>query len=149
MASPSEYEYEIAVGDFDKALLPPHARTPGTDAFRAEVTRVLEADFANFGGWVRIIVSDEIINVAWRPDPNRPDPLETAVQRLRAGNYAEGIRLLELLGRADPDNADVLYNLGMALSDQGQLDRALAMPDTPMRCSSGMGRRAAERKRIR
>lgn len=123
-APPEEYSYQITVEDVDKALLPADARTPGTDAFRVAVTRLIEKDYASFGGYVRIVVSDATIQVYWRSDPKAPDPMGVALRKLREGEYEEGVRLLEYFRLQQPDNMEVLYNLGLALSDLGRLQEA-------------------------
>lgn len=120
-----EFEFEIAVEDFDKSLLPLTARKPGTDAFNAAVAKVIQKDYESFGGFVQIVVRDKTIKVHWRSDSSKPDPLDVAIQKFGAGDYTTGIRLLEMLRRQQPNNTDVLYNLGMALSDVGRLPEAL------------------------
>jgi len=52
--------------------------------------------------------------------------VDTAVARLQRGEYQAAITTLEILRFHDPANTAVLYNLGMALSDQGQLPAAIA-----------------------
>lgn len=49
---------------------------------------------------------------------------DEAVEWLKAGQYADATVALELLLTAAPDYTSILYNLGMAHSDQGNLDRA-------------------------
>ena len=63
--------------------------------------------------------------MSWDAEPKRFDPVEIAVGKLKRGQYREGIQLLELVRSRTPDDPAVLYNLGMALSDPGQLDRAV------------------------
>ena len=51
------------------------------------------------------------------------DPLSRAHQLLASGQLDEArIYLVELL-RQDPDNPDLLYNLGLCYVDLGQLDK--------------------------
>ena len=73
-ASQEEFSYTIAVENIDKAQLPPDARTPGTDAFREAVTRLILNDYQQFGGYARVEVGDEEVRVFWRSDPAAPDP---------------------------------------------------------------------------
>jgi Flp pilus assembly protein TadD len=125
MASPQEeFSYLIAVDDIDKSLLPPNARTPGTDAFREAVTRLILKDYEAFGGYARIVVDEQQVQVYWRSDPSAPDPMDVVIGKLKRGEYADAVRLLEYFRHQHPDNADVLYNLGMALSDMGRLPEA-------------------------
>lgn len=116
--------YTISVEDFDKSLLPPHARTPGTDAFSAEVSKIIAADFGNLGGRVRIVVDERLIQVHYRRDPNEPSLVDRAIQKLAEGEYDLGVRLLRMLLSSHPDHPDILYNLGMALSDMGHPEEA-------------------------
>ena len=120
-----EIGYVLATEDFDKSLLPPNARTAGTDAFQHAVSEFYTREYKNFGGTVRVVVDPKKIAVSWRPDTTRPDPLDVAVNALKVGDYKKGVVLLELLRQQRPDSADVLYNLGMALSDMGNLDAAV------------------------
>ena len=119
------HEFSIAPEDFDTSLLPPAARRVGTPEFRQAVNDYLKREFSGFGGSARIVVGDDVIGVSWDAEPKRFEPLEIAVGKLKRGEYKEGIQLLELVRSKTPDDPAVLYNLGMALSDMGQLDRAV------------------------
>lgn len=125
MADGSEFSFVISVQDIDTSLLPADARVPGTDAFCKAVTKLFEKDFADFGGQAKIIVTDKVVEVHYRADPDQLAPLEVALEKLRQGDYENGIRLLEVLRRVQPDDSDILYNLGMAYSDIGRLDEAI------------------------
>ncbi len=118
------YSFVLSVNDFNKSVLPSHARTPGTDEFSHEVSQFFQREFADFAGRARILVDDKKIEVSWQSDPNRPHPLQLVQQRLEAGKHAEAIELLEKLRRYQPNDVAVLYNLGVALSDVGKLDKA-------------------------
>ena len=120
----AEYSYHISIDDFDKSVLPPHAQTPGTDEFKTEVSRALEREYAEFGGWVQIVVNEQTIQVTWKSDPTRPSPLDLVDRKKNAGDLVGAVRTLEHLRRQEPNNIGVLCNLGMALSDLGQLAQA-------------------------
>ncbi len=122
--SDESVSYSLSVDQFDKSLLPPHARVPGTDAFRAEVSKIIAADFAGFGGHARIVVDGQHIQVQYRHALNQPDPLEFVTNKLNGGKFADGVLLLRLFLSATPDHFGVLFNLGMALSDTGELAEA-------------------------
>jgi Flp pilus assembly protein TadD len=119
-----EYTYTMSVHDFDKSLLPAHARTPGTDEFNTEVSRALEREYAEFGGWAQIVVNQDVILVTWKSDPTRPKPLDVVHERLQRGELVDAVRLLEHLRRHEPNDVSVLTVLGMALSDLRQLEPA-------------------------
>ena len=119
-----EQTFTIATADFDASLLPAGARAPGTPQFREAINAFLRQAFDGFGGRVNIRVDDRRMTVTWSPDPSRKSPLDLIVAKLQRGQRAEGIQLLELMRSREPDNVDVLYNLGIALSDAGRLDEA-------------------------
>ena len=120
-----EYHYTLALANFDVPLLPLEARTIGTPAFREAASRFLQKHFEGFGGWATIAVTSELIEVRWTPSSEKANPLEGAVAMLQKGEYAPAVMTLRFLLSGQPDDVDVLYNLGMALSDMGQLDEAL------------------------
>lgn len=116
--------FSIAATAFDLNLLPDAARQVGTPAFREAVNAFLAGEFKGFGGHATIRVDDQTISVVWNPDSLHPNPMAMIVQKLQQGKQAEGIQLLELLLSNHPDDPVVLYNLGLALSDAGRLERA-------------------------
>jgi Flp pilus assembly protein TadD len=116
--------FSIAATAFDASLLPEAARQVGTPAFRDAVNAFLAAEFKGFGGHATIRVDDQTIAVVWNPDNQRPNPMAVIIQKLQQGHQAEGIQLLELLLSNRPDDPVVLYNLGLALSDAGRVERA-------------------------
>ncbi|MEQ2005173.1 MAG: tetratricopeptide repeat protein [Limisphaerales bacterium] len=116
--------FSIAASAFDTSLLPAAARQAGTPAFREAINGFLAGEFKGFGGHATIRVDDQTISVAWDPDSQRPNPMAAIVQKLQQGKQAEGIQLLELFLSNHPDDPVVLYNLGLALSDAGRLERA-------------------------
>lgn len=124
MSSPESQKFTTRPQEIDLALLSPEARTVGTPAFREAVRSWFENAFLNFSGKASIAVTDVQISVSWTPDPSSKPLLQQIVDMLQQGRRTEGMQLLELLHARDPDNVDVLYNLGMVLSDAGQLDRA-------------------------
>ena len=124
MADDDGYEFVLSIDEFDTSVLPAHARIPGTDEFSDEVSRFYQKEFAAFKGNARIVVDSKTIHVSWRSDPNRPHPMQAVKAKLEEGDVEEAIRLLEILRRHQPDDDVVLYNLGLALSDSGQFDKA-------------------------
>ena len=67
---------------------------------------------------------DGDIQITWKPSP-RKDPLDKIANILKGGKLDEGILLLELFLSDDPDDENVLFNLGMAYSDTGELNHAI------------------------
>jgi len=106
------------------SLLPEQARQPGTVAFRDAVAAFFQRELEQHAGFIQVAVDGQTIRVTWRAGVE-VDPLGLAVERLQVGDYPRGVQLLRLALRLKPEDTKVRYNLGMALSDQGQLDEAL------------------------
>jgi len=64
------------------------------------------------------------IQINWKP-ASKTNPIEKITEVLRSGKSDDGILLLEMFMSNDPNNEEVLYNLGMAVSDKGELKRAI------------------------
>ncbi len=116
--------FVLSVNDFDVSVLPSQAQEPGTDTFTEAVSRYFQREYADFGGFVRVVVGGDAIEVTWTPDPTRPDPMDVALRHLTRGEYPAGIRLMDGLLRYRPTDFRVLYNLGLALSETGKAPRA-------------------------
>jgi tetratricopeptide (TPR) repeat protein len=125
MADPSLLKFTLATDDFDASLLPAETRQRGTPAFRDAVKSYLTAEFGRFGGWNSIDVDNHIIEVSWTPDRAPANPLAQIVEKLQRSDYPGAITLLRLFLSDQPNDVNLLYNLGMALSDIGQLDDAV------------------------
>lgn len=110
--------FTLPVDRFDPDLLPAEARTPGTESFRAAVNDALLGMFRDFRGRATVSVDDQRICVRWSSDPaEASSPLDVAITHLRHGRTAQGVQILEFLLTASPDDVNVLYNLGLALSE--------------------------------
>ncbi len=72
-------------------------------------------------------VSAEKIELTWNDDLSKTDNLDKIAAILTDGNYLDGILLLELFLSEDQDDLDLLYNLGMAYSDQNKLPHAIEL----------------------
>lgn len=116
---------EIPLEQFDLALLPEQAREVGTETFRAALAAFFREELRHSAEWIQVGVDEDAIRVSWRIKGGAPDLFAYAVERLQAADYASGIRLLRLALRVRPNDAVVLQNLGMALSDQGQMEEAI------------------------
>jgi Flp pilus assembly protein TadD len=115
---------EIPLGEFDLSLLPQHARETGSETFRDAVVAFFQRELQQAAEWIQVAVDQQVIRVAWRAKADL-DPLQLAVGRLKGGDYPRGVQMLRLALRLRPGDAKVRFNLGMALSDLGQLDEAL------------------------
>ena len=66
------------------------------------------------------------IQIAWKPNPNTK-PFDKVIQVLQSGNRDDGILLLELFLSNEPDDENILFNLGMAYSDAGEINHAIEL----------------------
>ena len=66
------------------------------------------------------------VEIKWKANAGT-SPFERIAHILREGNREDGILLLELFLSDDPDDANTLYNLGMAYSDKGNLEGAIEL----------------------
>ncbi len=115
------FNYTISEQDFDLTLIPEDVRTVGTDLFRKAVTGYIRSQYKDMGGDTTVTFVDGAIMVTWIPDGM---PMESILMHLSAGEYDKALPMLESLYQVNPQDPDVLYNLGMVYSDQGRLDKA-------------------------
>jgi tetratricopeptide (TPR) repeat protein len=119
------HEFRIRLEDFDRKQLAPAQRTLEGEPLRLAIREYFENAFRTAIGSAEIIVTAEAILLRWR-SRDVPDSLtEQAIHLLATGDLARGTVLLEVAVRNEPDDEDALYNLGMALSDQGRLEEAV------------------------
>jgi tetratricopeptide (TPR) repeat protein len=124
MAGPEPMTFEMGLDDFDLALLPTDARDLGTEEFRRAVTAYFAGEFAELGGTVGVDVRPDRLVVTWEPVGAETSLLARALDLLKRGDREGAVPVLRALIAVEPNNADAHYNLGMALSDLGQLDSA-------------------------
>lgn len=110
--------FSLPLDRFDPDLLPADARTPGTEAFRRAVNDALLGMFNEFRGRASVSVDDQRISVCWTSEAeSAATPLDVAITHLRNGRTAQGVQVLEFLLTANPEDINVLFNLGLALSE--------------------------------
>jgi tetratricopeptide (TPR) repeat protein len=105
-------------------IAPAHPSELSSTAFLAAARAFYERQFG--GGTVLVEPAPGGILVAWTPPEADLDPLQYAVTLLERRQYVIAVPILQTLLREDPRNPVVLFNLGMAQSDLGKLDEALA-----------------------
>jgi len=115
----------LKLARFDPSLFPQEARrrVKLADA----VSQWLRKHFRPFGGVISLLTfTPDEVRVEWIPgsESDTRGPLAAMLQR---GEVREAIILMELLLSDDPDNTEILYNLGMAHSDTGALDRSIVV----------------------
>ena len=117
--------YTIALSNVDPLLINKDGdKKPGTPEYRECVSRCIQAQFQDLGGNAKIVVDDQKVEVSWA-NTDSIDLEEYAVKKLEQHDYQSGILFLELLLSAEKDNPSILYNLGMALSDIGKIEKAI------------------------
>jgi tetratricopeptide (TPR) repeat protein len=123
---PRPYKLVVPIDSFDLNLLPVGERDASSPDYGLAIQKYFTAEFAGLGLNTRIVVGPEFIEIEWASDQEL-DLLEKAISFLRSGDYDRGIRLLRTLRDLSPDDPNVLFNLGMALSDKQELDEAIKL----------------------
>ena len=113
--------FTLDVRDFDLNLIYEDSREIGTPRFAEAVAEYFAHQFEPMGGSVTVGMSQDEIMVSWVPEGTSPSPVDHALSLLREGNLSAAVPLLRLLLSARPDDDTILYNLGMAESDLGEL----------------------------
>jgi Flp pilus assembly protein TadD len=126
MPEPRHLKLKLPAQQFDVSLLPVDARQTGTAAFDDSATIYLNREFDRFGGSASIRVENGMIEVDWTTEREPADALPQIIDQLKRGKYAAAITLLRLFSSLLPNDANLLYNLGMALSDSGKLKEAIS-----------------------
>ena len=117
-------EFTIAIDEFDASLLSEGAMNRTSEAFKMAVAHYYTEHFEPIGGETFVVVNDDEIHVQWVPNDVSQNPFGYIMSLLQEGELAQALPLLDFFLKANPDDTDVLYNLGMALSDLGRLDDA-------------------------
>lgn len=121
--NPTPVSFKIPLNRFDLNLLPPECRQVGTEAFQNAVLMHFAEQYAAKGEQVIVTVDSEEINVMTVPQGT--DPLDFVMTMLQSGRIQEAVPYLESMTKTDPNNVQVLYNLGIAYSELGQFDEAI------------------------
>lgn len=93
-------------------------------AFLNAAKRFYESQFE--GGIVEVQSVPDGLAVTWTPAEAHLDPFEYAVGLLQKRQHTLAVPILQGLLKDRPDHPGVLFNLGMAESDLGKLDDAVA-----------------------
>lgn len=119
------HDIQFALAEFDRSQLPEEQRHLQGDAFRDAVREHLAAQFVGQGGAAEIVVTPDRVIIRWKEEAT-PTPLsEQGAAHLREGDSGRGVSLLRLALDRNPDDVDTLFNLGMALGDQGETLEAI------------------------
>lgn len=114
----------IPVQSFDTGLLPPEARRIGSPRFKDAVIQHFVKEYLDKGETVVVTVDDEAITV--QSLQSGPEAMAPVLELLNSGRIKEALPMLESLAERFPDDVDVRYNLGIALSELGRFDEAVS-----------------------
>ena len=106
----------------------PEAIGKEKSAFNEAITERIRSAFQHLDGVIQSLsVSERLIKITWQDDHKKQGYLDEIANSLTKGNYADGILLMELFLSDEPEKTDLLYNLGMAYSDQNNWERAIEL----------------------
>jgi tetratricopeptide (TPR) repeat protein len=125
------FSFKHALADFDLRQLPvdPALLQADPSMLAASVQAYYEELLMKMGGTAAVAIMDNEVSVTWYPSSG--DAVEMvsqhALKLLSRGDYQSAEPLLRMLQARNPDDAELLYNLGIMLSDQRKLDEAIPM----------------------
>ena len=92
------------------------------------ITERIRSAFDNLNGVIQTLsIGGTKIELVWKDDLSKEDNLDKIAALLTQGNYLDGILLLEFFLSENPTDPDLLYNLGMAYSDQNKLAQSIEL----------------------
>ncbi|MEI6077188.1 MAG: tetratricopeptide repeat protein [Verrucomicrobiota bacterium] len=125
------FTFKLPLADFDLSRLPISADLlrEKPDLMAAAVSDYYTGIFQKLGGTANVLVAEGVVDVSWFPQAGKARDLlfDQALSFLQRANYHDAEPLLQSLYRAFPEDADVLFNYGMLLSDQGLLGFAIRL----------------------
>jgi len=127
MPKPQPRNLKLKLSDIDANLLPPEVRRAGASAQVNAASQLVRKLFREIGGVIQSLAfTGDQVAIAWQPESG-VDPVDPIVKMLKDGRHHEAALLAEILLSDDEHNPQLLYNLGMAYSDLGRLDRAVTL----------------------
>lgn len=117
------YKIMIPISSFDRNLLP-NPRI-AREELPLAIHEFLSKTLISQGVDARLLVSNDGICVEW--GETQHGLFEVAIRLLKEGKYPEGILILRGLAADHEPEPGVLFNLGMALSDIGELGEAISL----------------------
>src|SRR5688572_10167779 len=126
MLPSTSYEMKLNVDTVLMRVFPKGTAPSNAADFTAHISAKVRELFDEVGGLITAMsVGNGEVTVTWKKDDPHSDPLDGIVRLLEKAKFNEAVLLLEFFKSAQPDEQDLLYNLGMAYSDMGEIDRAL------------------------
>ena len=121
--------FTIDIGAFDLSLLPiePELLHNDETLLNNAVSKYFLEYFNRIGGQADVVVSGETLTVTWSPSSmdDYGRSVKETIKLLKQGAYSTGESLLKGLLTRYPEDAVLLFNYGMMLSDQGRLKEAI------------------------
>ena len=119
------HEVQLALSEFDRSQLTESQRGLQGDDFRRAVQDHVSAELIGENGAAEVVVTQDRIIIRWTASSEAKTLSERGIDYLKEGNYEKGIATLRIALQKNPTDSDALFNLAMALSDQGALDEAV------------------------
>jgi tetratricopeptide (TPR) repeat protein len=121
------YTFRLAFDEKKLALFPEAVGKDG-QAFQAAIGERVRTVFAPLGGLIQgLSVTPRTVKLTWQEDNRQPGVLQKIEAMLAGGKSADGMLLLELFLSDEPENPALLYALGMAYSDQNDMQEAIRL----------------------
>jgi tetratricopeptide (TPR) repeat protein len=111
--------FSIALADIDKTQLPQGDQSKTGEELELAILKHFSLELAQSGEQLFIHIDEGILHV--EPLPTEKD----AIQYFAEGKTELGLKLCDQLLEVDPENINILFNSGMALSDLGKFKPAL------------------------
>ncbi|MEI8574786.1 tetratricopeptide repeat protein [Methylomonas sp. LW13] len=121
----------IKIADYDLSGLPETCRDPNAPGFADTLIRHVSDEYAADGMFAKVSIEQDTLIIA--EDLEAKAKSDEGLDALQRGVYATGKAIFEALLFEHPNNAIVLYNLGMVYSDEGNLDKAIELLSTLIR----------------
>lgn len=125
--SEASHDIQFALSEFDRNELPESQRELQGDDFLQAVQAHLAAQFSGQGGVANVTVTKDRVSIRWKESTEGLSATEQAVDHLKAGNAEKGIAILRRILERNPNDADALFNLGLALGDRQENEEALEL----------------------
>lgn len=114
----------LPIEDLDSRSVPGDHHGLGSAGYSAAVLAHARRAVTILSGDAHVRISGNSLVVDWRPARQSENPIDRIIAELQKGRLAETTLVLQFLLSERPEDSDILYNLGMALSDGGQPDLA-------------------------
>jgi tetratricopeptide (TPR) repeat protein len=125
--SDTPHEVHLSLDEFDRSQLPESQRHLQGDEFRRAVQDHLTAEFIDGMGAAEVVITGSRIIIRWMETAEAKSMTGRGIDYLKEGDYEKGIATLRLALQRDPGDSNALFNLAMALSDQGASDESVEL----------------------